>query len=138
MVEVTFDYQGNFRCESTHGPSSSKLLTDAPTDNEGRGEAFSPTDLVATALVTCIITTMAIAGKKHDVLLDGSKGKIQKIMSTTPPRRIAKLIAEIEIPLSPSHPMRARLEAAAHACPVHKSLHPEVQIQIDMRWTGEP
>lgn len=136
MVEITFDYKGDFRCESTHGPSSSKILTDAPLDNMGKGEAFSPTDLVATALVTCIVTTMAIAAKKHDVLLDGAKGKVQKIMTTTPPRRIAQLLAEIEIPLADSHPLKARLEAAAHACPVHKSLHPEVEIKVVIRWVG--
>ena len=136
MVEVKFNYVGDFRCESIHGPSSSKLLTDAPVDNQGKGEAFSPTDLVATALVTCVITTMAIAGKKHGVLLDGAKGKVQKIMSTTPPRRIAELVAEIEIPLSATHPFRAQLEAAAHACPVHKSLHPETKIKIDIKWNG--
>ncbi len=137
MVEIVFDYTGDFRCVSTHGPSSTKLITDAPLDNQGKGEAFSPTDLVATALVTCVITTMAIAGKKHGILLDGAKGKVQKHMTSAPPRRIAQLIADIEIPLPATHPMRARLEAAAHACPVHKSLHPEVEIKIDIRWTGK-
>lgn len=136
MVEVKFDYLGNFRCEATHSPSSSKLLTDAPKDNMGQGEAFSPTDLVATALVTCIITTMAIAGKKHGVLLDGAKGRVEKHMTQSSPRRIAKLVAEIEIPLSPTHSFRPQLEAAAHACPVHKSLHPEVELSINIHWTG--
>ncbi len=136
MVEIKFDYLGNFRCESTHGPSASKLITDAPLDNFGKGEAYSPTDLVATALVTCIITTMAIAGKKHGVLLDGAKGRVEKHMTQSSPRRIGKLIAEIEIPLPLTHSFRPQLEAAAHACPVHKSLHPEVELKIDIRWIG--
>jgi putative redox protein len=136
MVEVKFEYIGGLRCESTHGPSDSKLITDAPLDNHGKGEAFSPTDLVATALGTCVLTTMAIAAEKYGVKLDGSVGRVQKIMSTTPPRRIAQLVAVIEIPLPSSHPNRAQLEAAAHACPVQKSLHPETQVKIDFKWIG--
>ncbi len=136
MVEIEFSYIGNLRCESTHGPSTAKITTDAPIDNMGKGEAFSPTDLVATALATCIITTMAIAAEKHTVDLKGAKGKVVKMMSTTPPRRIAELKIEIEIPLRPDHPMRARLEAAAHACPVHKSLHPETQVTVNFHWVA--
>ena len=135
MVEINFKYTGDLRCESTH-PSSAKIITDAPLDNHGKGEAFSPTDLVATALATCVLTTMAIAAEKHGIKLDGSVGKISKIMSTTPPRRIAQLVSEININLPSGHPYRAQLEAAAHACPVHKSLHPETEVKIDFRWVG--
>lgn len=134
MVEVSFRYLGDLRCEAVHGPSSSKLLTDAPLDNQGKGEAFSPTDLVGTALVTCIITTMAIAGRKHGVNLEGACGKIQKIMTSVPPRKIAKLTAEIEIPLPADHPQRAQLEAVAHACPVHRSLDPSIEMTISFVW----
>ena len=136
MVEVNFVYQGALRCECTHAPSSSKLITDAPADNYGKGEAFSPTDLVGTALISCIITTMAIVAERKGIKLDGSKGKVIKEMSTSAPRRISKLTCNIEIPLPATHPSRASLEAAAHACPVHKSLHPETQIQIDFNWIG--
>jgi len=136
MVEIKFDYIGGLRCESIHGPSGSKVLTDAPLDNQGKGELFSPTDLVATALGSCILTTMAIAAEKHGIKLDGSTGKVSKVMSSSPPRRIAQLIAEFQIPLSSEHPYRAQIEAAAHACPVHKSLHPETQVKVDFKWIG--
>lgn len=134
MVEITGKYQGNLHCSARHGPSGSVLSTDAPKDNQGQGEAFSPTDLVATALGTCIATTMAIAARKHGVELRGLEFSVTKEMSTTAPRRIAKLTTEIWMPIPASHPAAKPLEGAARACPVHQSLHPDVATPMTFHW----
>jgi putative redox protein len=136
MVPVTLTYDGELRCSATHGPSGSVILTDAPTDNMGRGEAFSPTDLVATALGTCIATTMAIVAQRQGVELKGLTASVEKHMSATPPRRISKVLVLVTVPLPADHPERERLERAAHACPVHHSLHPETEKEIRIEWVG--
>ena len=110
----------------THGPSQSKISTDAPTDNKGKGEAFSPTDLVATALATCMSTTMGIKAQELGVDLRGMTVSVQKEMSKDAPRRIVALPSEIHIPLPPDSPHREVLEQTALNCPVHKSLPPEI------------
>src|SRR5919204_4061150 len=99
MVEVAIDYTGNLHCDATHGPSQSKLSTDAPSDNKGKGEAFSPTDLVATALATCMSTTMGIKAEELGVDLRGLTVSVTKQMSKDPPRRIVGLPSEVHIPL---------------------------------------
>ena len=99
MVEITGKYQGNLHCTARHVPSGSVLNTDAPRDNQGLGEAFSPTDLVATALGTCISTTMAIAARKHGVELRGLHFKVTKEMSADTPRRIARLTTHVWMPI---------------------------------------
>ena len=99
MVEITGRYQGNLHCSVRHGPSGSVLQTDAPRDNQGQGEAFSPTDLVATALGTCIATTMAIAARKHGVELRGLSFTVRKEMAPDLPRRIGRLVTEVRVPL---------------------------------------
>lgn len=134
MVEITGRYQGNLRCSARHGPSGSVLATDAPRDNQGQGEAFSPTDLVATAVGTCIATTMAIAARKHGVELRGLTFKVTKEMSTDSPRRIVRLTAEIWMPIPADHPAAKPLEGAARACPVHNSLHPDVDKPVIFHW----
>jgi uncharacterized OsmC-like protein len=136
MVSISLRYEGSLHCVATHGPSGAELPTDAPRDNQGRGEAFSPTDLVATAFGTCVVTTMAIVAKRKGYDLPAVTGEIEKIMTTEPPRRIARLVLRLEIPLPPDHGDRAVLEAAAHGCPVHRSLHPEVLKDIVFSWTG--
>ena len=136
MVEIRINYLGDLRCEAAHGPSRTTLLTDAPTDNHGRGESFSPTDLVATALGTCIVTTMGIVAQRHDVELRGAKITVQKEMTSVPTRRIARLASELTIPLPPTHPHRAALEHAALHCPVRESLHPDVDAPIHFIWAG--
>ena len=136
MVPITLRYEGALRCISIHGPSGAALPTDAPRDNMGLGEAFSPTDLVATALGTCIITTMAIVAKRKGYDLPAITAEVEKHMTTEGPRRIARIVTRLAIPLPENHPDRAVLEAAAHACPVHKSLHPEVEKDISFVWTG--
>lgn len=134
MVKVTGDYQGQLHCRARHEPSGSVLTTDAPKDNQGLGEAFSPTDLVAVALGTCLATTMAIAARKHGVELRGLRFETSKEMSADSPRRIARLATEIWMPIPQSHPAAASLEAAARGCPVHHSLHPSVEKPMVFHW----
>src|ERR1044071_9498704 len=101
MVKISVKYSGNLHCDATHGPSQSKISTDAPTDNKGKGEAFSPTDLVATALATCMSTTMGIKAEDLGVDLRGMSVSVKKEMSNAPPRRIVALPSEVHIPLAP-------------------------------------
>ena len=136
MVEVSVKYTGDLRCDATHGTSQSKISTDAPSDNKGKGEAFSPTDLVATALATCISTTMGIKAEDLGVNLRGMTVSVRKEMSNDPPRRIVALPSEVHIPLSPDHPHRQVLEQTALNCPVHKSLPPEIHRPTKFFWEG--
>src|SRR5207247_3480598 len=110
MVEVSIKYTGDLHCDATHGPSESKISTDAPTDNKGKGEAFSPTDLVATALGTCMTTTMGIKAQELGVDLRGLTVSVRKEMSKEGPRRSVGLPSEIHIPLPPDSPQRTLLE----------------------------
>ena len=134
MVKITGEYQGDLHCAAVHGPSGSVLNTDAPKDNQGRGAAFSPTDLVATALVTCIATTMAIAGKRHGVDIGHVRFDVTKEMSADLPRRIARLHARFWLlPAAKAVPPGV-LEKAAQGCPVHASLAPAVEKGIELIW----
>lgn len=135
-VHISVDYLGDLRCRTTHGPSQNSFLTDAPVDNMGRGESFSPTDLVATALGTCIATTMSICAQRHGIELQGMRVSVVKEMTSVPLRRIARLTTEVRAPLAASHPQREALERAAHTCPVHQSLHPDVERPITFIWEG--
>src|SRR3954467_14642317 len=126
MVQVSVKYTGDLHCNATHGPSQAKISTDAPSDNKGKGEAFSPTDLVATALATCISTTMGIRAADLGVDLRGMTVSVQKEMSKDAPRRIIGLPSEIHIPLPANTPHREVLEQTGLNCPVHKSLPPEI------------
>ena len=136
MVEVTMRYEGSLRCAAEHAPSKARIQTDAPVDNHGRGEAFSPTDLVGAALGTCMMTIMGIYAERHGISLEGMTARTVKEMSRTPPRRIASLRTTIRVPLPPTHPDRQALENAAHACPVHASLHPEIDASVAFEWVG--
>jgi uncharacterized OsmC-like protein len=131
MVEICIEYQGGLRCQATHGPSGCELTTDAPVDNHGKGESFSPTDLLATALATCISTIMGIYAQRHDVDLSGMKIAIEKHMSAEAPRRIAKLPMKITMPVGIEDRHRSALEEAVQHCPVHRSLHPDVQTPVE-------
>jgi putative redox protein len=128
------EYQGGLHCQAVHGPSGTALNTDAPKDNQGRGESFSPTDLVATALGTCILTTMGILARTLDIDIAGATATTDKEMTNTPPRRIERLTVNIHIPQTISDENKQKLERAAHTCPVHKSLHPDVEIPITFTW----
>lgn len=127
MVKIESIYEGELRCSSTHLPSGSKLITDAPVDNHGKGSAYSPTDLLATSLLTCVMTTMAIVAERNGIDLTGMRGSVAKHMTTTAPRRVAKLEIELHMPKSLNEENRARMEATAKGCPVHRSLHPDVE-----------
>lgn len=134
MVKIEIAYRGQLRCEATHAPSKCQILTDAPVDNHGKGESFSPTDLVATALGTCILTIMAIFAERNSVDLQGTSVTVEKHMSTNPPRRIARLPVTVELSSSLEAAMREKLEVAAHNCPVHKSLHPDIDAPIEFNY----
>ena len=136
MPTVKTIYLGDLRTDSTHLQSGNKLITDAPTDNMGKGEAFSPTDLLATATGTCMITTMAIVAQKDGITLDNSEVEVTKIMTQTPPRRIARL--EINLKMKSnivlSFEQIKNLENTAHKCPVSLSLHPDVKQVLTFEW----
>lgn len=133
MVEIQAVYRGELRCEATHGPSGAVLVTDAPVDNEGRGESFSPTDLVATALGTCMMTILGIVARRHDLDVTGATVQVTKEMAAKP-RRIARLAVLLRIPAKPEERLRRLLEQAVLACPVHHSLHPEIELPITVEW----
>jgi putative redox protein len=135
MVEIAMVYDGDLRCSAVHVPSGTKLVTDAPADNQGKGEFFSPTDLVATALGTCILTTMAIVAKNMNVDLQGAKLSVKKEMAALPTRRIKTLTVVIEISTPLDDVQKQKLINAASKCPVHKSLHPDVAMPIEFHWT---
>jgi putative redox protein len=130
MVSIATIYRTQLRCEAIHGPSGTVLITDPPTDNHGRGESFSPTDLVATALGTCILTTLGIVAQRDGIVLDGATAAVEKHMTATPPRRIARLVLRVAFPAGIPASARAKLEKAAHSCPVALSLHPDVAQDI--------
>lgn len=132
MVKMKAVYEGDLHCTLTHEPSGQTIHTDAPKDNQGRGEAFSPTDLSGASLLSCILTTMAIYGKRHGIELKGATGEVIKEMVTEPSRRIGKLSVSILMPGGIPKDQREVLERIAHTCPVHKSLgdHVERPIQI--------
>ncbi len=134
MVTFTAEYLGGLKCRAVHSPSGSAMITDAPLDNGGTASTFSPTDLVATGLLTCIMTTIALMAERHELKLEGMHGKIEKIMRTSPPRRIERLNIDMHMPIAEDHPLAEKLKAAAHSCPVHLSLHPEIQENIIWNW----
>ncbi|WP_210513682.1 OsmC family protein [Hymenobacter terricola] len=130
MNTATARYDGHLRTEATHVASGTIIQTDAPVDNHGRGEAFSPTDLVSTALGACIITTMGIVAERHEWDLAGSTFVVTKHMSTEAPRRIAQIDVTLTLPATLAPSERALLERAAHTCPVTMSLHPDVKQNV--------
>lgn len=130
MVPQSLVYQGGLRCVATHGPSGVMLSTDAPTDNLGRGEFFSPSDLLVTALASCKLTTMAIFADRNNVRLDGSKIYAEKHMTTSGPRRIERIVMKIDFCAGIANDMREKLENVAKACPVAKSLSADVEQQV--------
>ena len=137
MVEIRVVYEGALRCRARHGPSGNELWTDAPVDNNGRGESFSPTDLVATALGTCMLTIMGIVAERHGWDLRGTTARVEKRMVSDPRRRIGELVAVVRGPSHLDQRARATLEAAALTCPVHASLGAEVQRPVTFEWDME-
>ena len=129
MSTSTILYKNNLRTEATHIASGQVILTDAPIDNNGKGEAFSPTDLVATALASCMITIIAIAAEKNNIDVSKTSANVKKIMSSNP-RTISDIVIEVKMSKELAQKDRMRLEKAALACPVHKSLHPDMKKEI--------
>jgi putative redox protein len=134
MVRMTTIYQGDLHCEVAHEPSGSRLETDAPKDNEGRGERFSPTDLVGAALGSCMLTVMGIVARRHAWDLTGARADVEKEMVAQPLRRIGRLGVRLVMPAGLPQDARAVLERAAHTCPVHQSLHPDVRVELTFEW----
>ena len=134
MPTITGTYLGGLRVESTHVASGARLITDAPVDNTGKGEGFSPTDLCATALATCAMTIIGIYGKLHGVDVEGTRIEVTKTMSADP-RRIGRLEVVFDMPDRPyTDKQKTMIERAAHTCPVHLSLHPDVEQTFTFRW----
>ena len=130
MNTATARYAGHLRTDATHAASGTCIQVDAPTDNHGRGEAFSPTDLVSTALGACMMTIMGIVAERHQWDLVGSTFAVVKHMSPDAPRRIAQIDVTFSLPAALAPANRVLLERAAHTCPVSLSLHPEVRQNI--------
>lgn len=137
MVHLEIAYEGSLRCRATHGPSGATLITDAPTDNQGQGQSFSPTDLVATALGTCVLTIMGIVAARHDLDLTGAHASVEKEMIADPQRRIARLKIVVKVPVEPGEKGRKLLESAAAHCPVHASLGEALETLVSFRWGAE-
>lgn len=134
MVRMDVEYKGGLRCEAVHGPSGSRIETDAPADNHGRAERFSPTDLVGAALATCAATIMGILAERKGWRLEGMRIAVTKEMTAEPPRRIARLTLHIRMPLKLDAADREAAERAAATCPVIRSLHPEVRVETAFEW----
>ena len=134
MVEIRLTYEGDLHCSAVHKPSGSVIATDAPLDNNGRGEAFSPTDLVATALAACMATVIGIVAKRKEIDVTGMSVNARKFMSDDQPRRISRIELDLKMPLAADHPDRKLLESAARGCPVHHSIHPDIDVVMNWIW----
>ena len=129
----TVTYLGNLRTESVHIPTNEKIVTDAPTDNNGKGEAFSPTDLVASSLSSCILTVIGIVSKKINYDLTNTTSAVKKIMGDKP-RRIVEIEVKIKFSQSTDSKTKSIIEKTALNCPVAKSLHPDIKQNISFIW----
>ena len=133
-VRIEVRYEGELHTSASHGPSGASLETDAPKDNEGKGEAFSPTDLLATALGTCMLTVMGILARRKGWEMKGARVTVDKHMLADPVRRVGRLELRFEMPAGIPAEARKPLERAAHTCPVHQSLHPDVKVDTSFAW----
>ncbi|WP_336665016.1 OsmC family protein [Elizabethkingia meningoseptica] len=126
-------YTGNLRCESEHLQSGNNIITDAPTDNHGQGAAFSPTDLCATSLGQCMLTTIAILGKSKNINIEGATCDITKVMNPTP-RKIAEIVCDLKFPSDYSDEEKQFIEHTALNCPVALSLHPDIKKTVSFNY----
>ncbi|KGO90662.1 OsmC family protein [Flavobacterium suncheonense] len=133
MATSKVTYLGDLRTSSVHLQSGNTIITDAPTDNHGKGEAFSPTDSVANALATCMLTVMGIKARDLEVDFTGSTAEVTKIMGTNP-RRIVEIHVNFEMNLKTDEKNRTILERTALTCPVYFSLHPDIKKEITFNW----
>lgn len=127
-------YEAGLRTVATHSLSGKAIITDAPPDNNGKGEAFSPTDLAATSLAACMLTVMGICAEKNQVSLDGAKAEVTKSMVASP-RRISKVKVDLIMPSSVPEGFRQKLEEIGVNCPVAKSLHPDIEQEIHFHYS---
>lgn len=134
MVKMSGHYQGQKHCEIVHGPSGSVIHTDAPKDNHGRGESFSPTDLLGAAMGSCMMTVMAIAADKEGVELKGSRFEVEKVMGTDP-RRIIRLNIKLYLPQSIPAEYRSKLEEIARTCPVKQSVSAAMEVPMEFHYS---
>jgi putative redox protein len=134
MVEIKLTYEGDLHSSAVHLPSGNILVTDAPLDNNGLGQAFSPTDLLATALGSCMATVIGIVAKRKEIAVEGMTVNVRKFMSDDQPRRVKRLELDLNLPLPESHPDRKLLESAARGCPVHHSIHPDIEVVMNWVW----
>jgi putative redox protein len=132
-VVMSVESSPGFLCKLEHGPSGTRITTEAPKDNGGTGMSFSPTDLVGAALASCVLTTMALVASRENIPLGEARARVEKRM-TPPPRRIGELVLEIEMPAGLSAAQRTRMEETAHGCPVSRSLHPDVKLPMSFRY----
>jgi putative redox protein len=139
VVRIDIGYDGNLHCHAIHAPSGTRLETDAPVDNHGRGESFSPTDLLATSLGTCMATTMGILARERGYDITGMSVRVEKLM-TPPPRRVARLVVELTLPAALGRALdaqaRAALQERGDNCPVRLSLLPAIEVPIRYDWEG--
>lgn len=134
MTKISAEYTGELHCSLTHEPSKTVIYTDAPVDNFGKGEVFSPTDLVAAALISCIATTLAIYSRQRGWNLEGMHLEVIKEMMQAPERRISRLPVQIRMPIDLPPEDRRICERVALTCPVHRSLHPGIEVKILFFW----
>ena len=136
MVKISIVYEGDLRCHLTHGPSGQQILTDAPVDNMGKGESFSPTDLMASSLGACMMTVMGIVAQRHNIDLKGTQIEVIKEMITQPVRKIGKITVNFKMPKGIDPSKREMLERAAATCPVHKSIDHDVEMPVKFEYSG--
>lgn len=133
MTKIKVVYTGDYRTASTH-PSGAQIETEAPKDNHGKGEAFSPGDLIAASLGSCVLTMIGIAGRKLGLDLKGITAEVDKEMVSVPHRMIGKLVIRVRCSQPFDSQVREKLEKAAIECPVHRSLHPDIKCEFDFVW----
>ena len=134
MTKMFIEYEGDLHCKVTHAPSGQTLTTDAPADNMGKGETFSPTDLLAASLASCIATTIAIYAKRKGWDLQGMRLEVEKVMQTSPERRIGRLPVKIWMPIALSAEEHIIVDRVARTCPVHQSLRADIEVPITFYW----
>lgn len=134
MTEITIFYEGNLSTRCVHTETGEEIFTDAPKDNEGEGKKFSPTDLVAVALGSCVLTLMGIAAKRMGLNLEGLRTNVKKTMTSSPVRRIGKIEVHVFCPEEVDKEKQEKLEKAAKGCPVHHSLHPDMIQEFVFHW----
>ncbi len=133
MATIETVYQGTLRTQAKHVQSGTEILTDAPVDNQGKGEAFSPTDLLAASLGSCMLTIMGITAREHRINIENTTCEITKVMSANP-RRVGEIDVELNFPEKYSDKQQKILERAALTCPVYLSLHPDIKKLVNFNW----